>query len=189
LTIRTFIAIDVDDREVISKITRFQEELASSSSKLKLVEPENVHLTIKFLGNVEEHRLPHIYKVIDEISRRMSPFEMVLSGVGSFPSATRPRVIWVGIKEGFEEALHLIDLVESSLARLGFSRERRKPQPHVTVARVKYSSNDLERIISKFTDVEFGRILVKEVKVKKSTLTPKGPIYEDLYVSSLGVSD
>ncbi len=189
MAIRTFIAVDIDDREVISKITRLQEDLVRSSSRLKLVEPENIHLTIKFLGDVNKDRLPHIYRVVDEVSHKVSPFEMVLWGVGSFPSTTRPRVIWVGIKEGFEEAVHLIDLMESSLTELGFPREKKKPQPHVTVARVKYCSADLGRIISKFADLEFGSISVTQLKVKKSTLTSKGPVYEDLHTSALGASD
>ncbi|RLG42822.1 MAG: RNA 2',3'-cyclic phosphodiesterase, partial [Thermoproteota archaeon] len=105
-----------------------------------------------------------------------------LFGVGAFPSMSRPRVIWVGVEEGREELVRLMRWVDSRLRRLGFPREDREPHPHLTIARVKWlrDRESLKRVLSSLLSTDFGEIEVREIRLKKSTLTPKGPIYETL---------
>ncbi|MEM0294788.1 MAG: RNA 2',3'-cyclic phosphodiesterase [Candidatus Korarchaeum sp.] len=186
MAIRSFIAIDVRDPDVIAKILNIQEELISSNAKLKPVERENLHLTLKFLGNVEENRLDIIKKIMDDVLRGFQPFEMELISVGAFPTVSRPNVVWIGAGEGRDSFIRIAAELDRALSRLGFPREKREVEPHLTIARVKGSIGNLPEVIRRLSDARVGYITVEEVKLKKSTLTPEGPIYGDLHTVSLG---
>ncbi|MCS7102935.1 MAG: RNA 2',3'-cyclic phosphodiesterase [Candidatus Korarchaeum sp.] len=187
MAIRSFIAMDVNNPDVISKILSIQEELLSSNAKLKPVERENLHFTLKFLGDVEESRLEMIKKVMDDILRDFKPFEMELISVGAFPTMSRPNVIWIGTGEGRDLFIRIAGELDRALSRLGFQRERRGVEPHLTIARVKGPIGNLPEVVRRLSSVRIGYINVKEIKLKKSILTPKGPIYGDLHV--VGLSD
>ncbi len=174
-------AVDLDDELIRSKIIDIQREISSSSAKIKLVEPENLHITLKFLGEVEEARIPVIVKALEGALKGVSKFRVKLEGVGAFPRVSRPNVIWVGVSEGRDPLIRLANLVEDALKKVGFPKEKRPFEPHLTIARVKYRSSDLPGLITKVKGVEIGEIEVREVKLKKSTLTSKGPIYETLH--------
>jgi len=184
LPIRSFIAIDIEDPEVISKILSIQEEICSSSAKLKPVERENLHLTLKFLGEVEESKLGHVMNIMDDILKKFPQFRMKLKGVGAFPTINRPNVVWIGAEEGREAFVRVASELDRALSKMGFQREK-GIEPHLTIARVKGPIGNLPEIIRKLSDIEIGYIDVREVKLKKSTLTPKGPIYEDMHVVKL----
>jgi 2'-5' RNA ligase len=184
LPIRSFIAIDIEDPEVISKILSIQEEICSSSAKLKPVERENLHLTLKFLGEVEEGKLAHVKDTMDDILKKFSKFRMKLKGIGAFPTINRPNVVWIGVEEGRDSFVRVAIELDRALSRMGFQRER-EIEPHLTVARVKGPIGNLPEVIRRLSDIEIGYIDVREVKLKKSTLTPKGPIYEDMYIVEL----
>ncbi|MDK2383416.1 MAG: RNA 2',3'-cyclic phosphodiesterase, partial [Candidatus Korarchaeota archaeon] len=109
------------------------------------------------------------------------PFPMHLRGVGAFPKVSRPNVVWIGVDEGRDVFIGMAKELDRSLAKLGFRRETKGFEPHLTIARVKGYSGDLPEIIRRISDVDIGVIEVKEVRFKKSTLTPQGPIYETLY--------
>ncbi len=178
--IRTFVAVDLEDPKIAAKIEEVQRGIEATDNGVKLVEPENLHITLKFLGSVDEALVPEIVRVLE--GPDIGPFRAKLFGVGAFPNMTRPRVIWVGVEEGREELIRLIRWVDSRLRRLGFPKEDREPHPHLTIARVKWlrDSQSLKRILSSLLSTEFGEIEVREIRLKKSTLTPKGPIYETL---------
>ncbi len=181
MRLRTFVAVDLEDELVRGKIVDIQREISSSSARIKLVEPENLHITLKFLGEVEETRIPVIVKALEGALKGVDPFRIRLERVGAFPRVSRPNVIWVGVSDGRDSLIRLANLVEDALRKVGFPKEKRSFEPHLTIARVKYRSSDLPSLITRVENVEIGEIEVREVRLKKSTLTPKGPIYETLH--------
>lgn len=178
--IRCFIAIDVDNPEIVSKIVSIQKELEAGGSKIKPVEPENLHLTLFFLGEQPP-------KVVEKVQDAMSAvdfrsFVMKLQGLGAFPSQERPRVIWVGVTQGFEEVQAIYRALRPKLQAIPLRLESEEEfVPHITIARVKFSGYALRKVIASLKDVELGLQEVKAIRLKKSTLTPRGPIYETLY--------
>ena len=112
--------------------------------EVRWVRPENVHLTLKFLGDVPEDDLGHIAEALEQLRLRYGPFEAELSGFGAFPSARRARILWAGIGEGSEPLRALAGDVEASLERLGFEREDRVYVPHLTLGRARGRPVSLE---------------------------------------------
>ena len=156
--------------------------ISSSGSAIKPVEPENLHVTLKFLGEVGEDDVPKIVETLKGVKRK--EFTIKLNGVGGFPSNRNPRVVWIGIREGYPELRALHDEVEGVLVRY-FPRERREFKAHLTIARVKRGGRALAPLLEKFADEDFGVVQVKEFKLKRSELTPRGPIYTDIEVYPL----
>jgi 2'-5' RNA ligase len=198
-SMRAFIAVDLSDG-IKSRIKEIQNEFRDgdsdvpSQSGLRFVNARQAHITLKFLGNVPDAKVGEIKRALGEINQ--PSFDMELRGVGFFPEATvqkakRIRVIWIGGRKGVGveglKALH--QEVESKMAELGFQAER-KFSTHVTLCRVKkMNREEIELVlkqIDRMREAEVGKMSVEEIKLKKSTLTPKGPIYEDVYVKRLG---
>ncbi|MEM2482491.1 RNA 2',3'-cyclic phosphodiesterase [Candidatus Nezhaarchaeota archaeon WYZ-LMO8] len=178
--IRCFISIDIDNPELVSKIVEVQKKLEVEGTKLKPVEPENLHLTLFFLGEQPPKIVEKVQDTMSTIS--FKPFTMKLEGLGAFPSYERPRVIWVGVTEGFEEVQEIYRSLRPKLQAIPIRLEPEEAfVPHITIARVKFSGYALKRAIASLKDLELGLQEVKSVKLKKSTLTPRGPIYETLY--------
>ena len=182
--IRCFIAIDVDDPDVIRQIARSQQELLSSGAKLKLVEPQNLHFTLHFLGNVDEQRIPELTDIL--MKQEGTVFDIGLVGLGCF-RPQRPRVIWIGCTTGANQIIQHQQAIGRELRVHKFPSEKRKYSPHLTVVRVRSGVNRIQlmEIVNQHTNKEFGSCQVKAIKLKKSTLTPKGPIYEDLAIKTL----
>jgi 2'-5' RNA ligase len=191
---RAFIAVDLSE-EIRTRLAEIQEEFArlGLEGTVKFVNPKQAHQTVKFLGNVPDDNVEQITNALAGI--RQKPFDIELRGVGSFPAASLEkarniRVIWVGMKAGEAQLKALQEAVEAEMHALGFPREKRF-NAHVTLCRVKRpfrSKGELRRVLSKMEelrDAEVGTMRVEELKLKKSTLTPKGPIYEDVYVQGL----
>lgn len=183
---RTFVALEISE-EVRERLVRFQQRLLQGWASLKLVEPENLHLTLKFLGEVEEGRLGEVEEALRRGCSRASPFTMEVRGTGVFPSPQYVRVVWAGVGEGWERVSSLQREVDRELGRLGFSRDT-DFVPHLTLARVKRVKDRGEflRAVEGGRREEFGRVEVREVHLKKSVLTPRGPLYEDLRVIPIG---
>jgi 2'-5' RNA ligase len=179
--IRCFIAVEVDDSDVIREITKIQHELQSSGAKLKLVEPQNLHFTLHFLGNVAEERLPELANILQKVVGKT--FDVELLGVGCF-RPRRPRVIWIGCEAGADQLIHHQKFLGRELRSHGFPSEKRKYSPHLTIIRVRSGRNreELMELVDQYASKGLGKFRVKDIKLKKSTLTPKGPIYEDLAV-------
>ncbi|HDM92333.1 MAG TPA: RNA 2',3'-cyclic phosphodiesterase [Candidatus Korarchaeota archaeon] len=178
--IRTFIAVDLEDEEAIARIVQIQREILATGNDVKLVEPENLHVTLKFLGSVDEALIPEIGRVLS--NPEMPPFRARLVGLGAFPNPTRPRVIWIGFEEGRREIAELMMWADARLRTLGFPKEAREPEPHLTIARVKRLRNrgSLRRLFTSLVSADVGIMEVSEIRVKKSILRPEGPIYETL---------
>lgn len=174
---RAFIAIEIPE-ELKEEIIKLQNEIVSKvgREKLKLVERENLHITIKFLGEISDRDVKIIKEKIEEVCRKKIPFSISLIGLGVFPNEDYIRVIWVGGKS--RELEEIAEGLNRELNKeLGLSKEEFKI--HLTVSRVKEKIN-IKDILEKYKEKKFGEFEVKEIKLKKSTLTPAGPIYEDL---------
>ncbi len=182
---RLFIAIDINNSTVRSKLRRFQEELESSGADIKLVELDNLHLTLRFIGEVKDSIAPTIASKLSTISGNV--FRIHLIGTGAFPNMDYPRVVWVGMREGSNEAAALHDAVNEALADV-VGKESDEFSPHITMARVKSGRNKAKLIqaINEWQEADFGWQDVNSIKLKRSTLTPRGPIYEDIHEVRLG---
>lgn len=180
---RLFVAMDLDEN-VIERLSSVQERLRSGDFDLKLVEPENLHLTLKFLGEVQENQLRNVEKLISEAVDGFHQFTLSFHGIGHF-GGRRVSVIWTGVKEGREEFVALAKELERKLSFI--RKDEHEPSPHLTIARVKSGRNAdrLSREVDSLRDVKVGEVRVKEVKLKQSVLTPQGPIYSDVKVFPL----
>jgi len=181
---RCFIAVDVEEPKLLDAIAEAQRRLQSSGADLKLVERENLHITLRFLGEIP----PSLAEAVGELIREMSfkPFRVCFRGVGAFPNIHRPRVIWIGVSDGAEELKGLYAQVERGLLGLGLRGEDRPFTPHLTIARVRSGRNRdrLAMTLESLIDAEFGSLTVSHVRLKRSTLTPRGPIYTTLAEST-----
>lgn len=173
---RSFIAVSVSD-EVRNNVLLLQQSL-STLLEWKPVEPENLHVTIKFLGEIEETKVRSIVERIQHACSGFKKFEVTFYGLGAFPSLAAPRVLWVGIREGLETLVSLIQTIETELSKIGFPREK-EHVPHLTVGRVKFlpDRNKFLAATKGLQDKSFGKTVVSSVDLMKSTLTPRGPIY------------
>jgi len=182
--IRSFIAVEVANEQILARIGSILQDLVATRADLKLVERENTHFTLHFLGNVDTSRLPELKSILQEID--VPTFDAQIQGLGCF-SPNRPRVIWVGVTNGADQLIQIQGFLGARLREHRFSVEGRQFSPHLTVARVRSGANrgELLRVIDKNANLDFGLLHVTAVKLKKSTLTPRGPIYEDLEVKNL----
>ncbi len=173
IMIRTFVAVNLDPaiKERIGEACR-----DFVMKGVKTVEPELVHITLKFLGDVEEDRLDAIAEALKSVT--VKPFTATFRSIGGFPGAKNPRVIWIGAEGRFEE---LNREVEDALAGIGFKREGRF-SAHATIARVKFPAPEqmrsLPQLFEKYKDFYAGSMPVDRIHVMKSTLSPRGPTYE-----------
>jgi 2'-5' RNA ligase len=173
---RTFVAIEVSDQGVLNSISQVQAEL---NIKAKPVEIHNMHFTVQFLGEVSEEM---VRKISSELSSlEFTPFSVSFVGVGVFPKPSSPRVIWIGTNEGADELEKLAEMIRMKLSQLGFQPDK-KFKPHVTIFRVKNKIEDISDKLEKFSSYSFGKQMIYEIKLKKSELTPEGPIYTDVLV-------
>ena len=185
--VRVFIAVDIEDPLLLSRLERLRDSLEGTGVPMKPVEIENMHITIRFIGEIPESRIEDIISTaLEPID--VTPFTIKLAGLGGFPNPYRPRVVWVGVSQGAESLEAINHIVETGLRKAGFRPERQEFHAHVTLARIKGTRN-LEKMVKmmiSYRDVEIGEMLVDKVRLKKSTLTRKGPIYETLYEKRLG---
>ncbi len=180
--LRVFIAVDVEDPLLVSRLERIKESLVATGVPMKPVETQNLHITLRFIGEIPLGLVEEIKRsVLAEL--KFESFTIELKGLGAFPGPYRPRVVWVGVSRGTEELRAIHDEIERSLRRLGIPPEKEKSYvPHLTLARVKGSRNiqALTRLILDYEDYVFGEMVVDKVRLKKSILTRSGPIYETL---------
>jgi 2'-5' RNA ligase len=178
--IRSFIAFDIDSETVIKHLTEIQKTLVNTGADLKMVQPQNIHVTMRFLGNIPPNMVDSIHEQMEKVS--FTPFEIELRGLGAFPTLRYARVVWVGIKKGAEKLTDIFNQLEPRLHGLGFKPDPKGFSPHLTIARVKSGRNKTELIctIQEFEDYQFGVIKGSSLRLKKSVLTPKGPIYSTL---------
>ncbi|MHA2245557.1 MAG: RNA 2',3'-cyclic phosphodiesterase [Candidatus Hodarchaeales archaeon] len=180
--VRSFICVEINDSDIVNQIEEILSKIRFSG--VRTVKSFQLHLTLKFLGEIPESRISTIKKEIQTI--KIHPFEISLEGMGCFPNLNYIRVVWIGIKAGSNNLKQLAYLIEEKLNPIGFPKEKRGFSPHLTLARIKKLPNPDKRKLTDFiqssNDLSFGVQMIEEFILKKSTLTPKGPIYEDLLI-------
>lgn len=191
-TIRTFIAIELNEalRHALAQTqARFQRE--PSARVVRWVVPENIHLTLKFLGEVDAAQLPALQRAVADACARNAPFTLTLGGAGAFPNTRQPNVVWIGARGQIENAARLAEQIDLACAALGFAREARAFTPHLTLGRVKREASPNERqhlgaLIADARIGDLGDLRVERVSVMKSVLTPRGSVYTRLAECALG---
>jgi 2'-5' RNA ligase len=177
--IRTFIAVDID-KTLRDRVIALQERLAATAMEVKWVEPENLHVTLLFLGEVPDRDLINVCRATTQACSRLPVFTCDLEGVGCFPNERRPSVVWVGVGTGAGEFRQLHDALEKPFLELGcYRREVRQYTPHLTLGRVKHegANEELVKNLQKLKKWQGGQMQAKEVLVMSSQLTSKGPVY------------
>ena len=182
--IRTFIAIDIP---VSQKVTEIINELKKTQINAKIVETENMHLTLKFLGDTDENLIDEIEKIIKDAVINIQPFEIILKNMGVFPNQNYIKVAWIGI-ENAEPLKKIAETIDAKLNNLGFEKEKRPFSVHLTIARIKSAKNKekLIDLIDKYQKTELQKIKINKIFLKKSILTPNGPIYSNLKEITIG---
>ena len=174
---RLFIAIEIPE-DVKEHLVKIQENIDTAKNKIRLVNKGNMHLTLKFLGEAQPDKAEILNKNLKEIA--FKPFSVNLDAIGIFPSEDYIRVVWVGLKPE-DQVLELQKNIDENLKKL--FRKEKGFKPHLTIARVKYIE-DKKQFIDKLKQIKVDnkKIEVDNFKLVKSTLTPKGPVYEYLEV-------
>ena len=180
---RGFFGIPVSN-ELKHKILSIQKRF--SNFDIKFVEPENLHFNLKFFREIGNEEIDKLKQILEEISEKFEPFEIEIKGVGAFPSKNYIRVIWLGVKEGYNIMTSLAENIQDSIEALGFLKEGRFV-PHLTLGRVRTARNKevLRSLIEELKDVEIGKMKIDVVKLFKSKLSPQGPIYEEVFKVTL----
>ncbi len=194
---RAFIAIELSP-EIKDSLAQIESHLKYSGADVKWVEKDNIHLTLKFLGEITEEKCEKIKSILYEIGKDIKPFELSLKiskegsdpFLGAFPNLEHPRVIWVGLDKGAAEARILAEKIDEALSKIGFQKESRPFAAHLTIGRVRSAKNK-EALKEKITLYQVQKASgtwykVSSVILFQSTLTPKGPIYTKLHEARLG---
>ncbi len=178
--VRGFLSFDIGEESVKKKLSYMQMQAAQTGADLKPVEIENIHMTIRFLGDITLNMADKIYKVMQEVE--FKPFQVQLMGIGVFPNLNFPRVLWAGIAQGASQLQEIFNQIEPKLRNLGFSPDRNPFSPHLTIARVRSGKNkqQLADFVTKNSKYEFGTVDAACFRLKRSQLTPNGPIYSTL---------
>jgi len=182
--VRTFVAVELPG-EVRNRACQLIESLRrSSETNVRWVTPDQLHWTLKFLGDVDLLEIPEICRRLSTAVAPLAPFDVAARGVGAFPDTLRPRTVWIGMREGLESMIALHAVVENVLADLGFRQEQRRFRPHITLGRVRGAApgdqQEFAERLKEYADFEAGISSVFEVAVFSSHPGPKGPIYEPL---------
>jgi 2'-5' RNA ligase len=176
--IRAFIAIELPGK-IGDQLRSIKQSLANriTSGDVRWVKTANIHLTLRFLGNVREDTVANLGKGLDAVTENQSPFSLELNGLGCFPNPRRPRVVWVGLSGDTDRLSDLNKSVESMLESMGWEGERRKYHPHLTLGRVKKANKVIEARFPWGSRISEGRIDVKAIHLIESGLLPSGAVY------------
>lgn len=182
---RAFIAID-PPQEIKNYLADIQTKLKKSNADVKWVKPQNIHLTLKFLGEIDDTKLHKIIDILNGISLNHAGFFMRTAHVGAFPRIQSPRVIWVGIDKGNDRITSIVHELEEKIEKIGLPKEEKSFSSHITIGRTKSSLNReklsglLNNAAHEGLATNFPEFFVPNIILFKSVLTPQGPVYETL---------
>ena len=176
---RTFIALEIKEniKELLASV---QQKIGSKTGGIKWVKPNNLHLTLKFLGPTPEDKIEDISAVLEKVAGGLARFNVFVSGLGAFPSINDPKVIWAGLKA--DDVLYKLQKdLDISLESLGFAREKRSFSPHLTIGRVRdnMAKKKLREVFEQVR-AETGSSKAENITFYKSDLMPEGPVYTGL---------
>ena len=176
---RVFIAVDIND-EMRRELTRIQNVLSGKLVNAKWVKPQNLHITIKFLGEIEPEAVGDITLSLEKPIKETPSFYIELGELGVFPNMKRPAVFWAGLKKGREEMSRLNELIQNSLYQIGYEKDSKPFSPHITLARFRkpVPSNQIVKAIESVSPIKKAGHTINGVSIYESTLKPKGPEYK-----------
>ena len=185
---RTFIAIELP-KEIRDYLGNLEDALKATQGDVKWVEPKNIHLTLKFLGEIDEPKKEKINSILDAVAKEKSSYKIRISSLGAFPKLNFPRVIWVGADQGDTETKEIAKILEEKIQKLGIPKEGRAFSSHITIGRTR-STKNREKLVQELKNAaDFSgsnlEFTVTKITLFKSTLTPTGPIYEVLKEANL----
>jgi 2'-5' RNA ligase len=167
------------------------DKLRVAAAEVNWVRPEQMHLTLKFLGDVRDTETPDICRVVHDVASQFEPFEIICRGAGAFPNSREPRTLWIGIEDGADELKRLQAALDEALkSQLGFAKEQRGFHPHLTIGRVKReapgSRGELAHLLEQHVQFDADLAVIDEVVTFASFLDRKGPTHEALDHGELG---
>uniref|UniRef100_A0A7C1T158 RNA 2',3'-cyclic phosphodiesterase n=1 Tax=Thermofilum pendens TaxID=2269 RepID=A0A7C1T158_THEPE len=178
--LRVFIAVKVDEPSLVARVKQLQEDLERAGLRAKYVEPENLHITLRFVGEIPAEKVGLLRQKLREVCYRK--FSMLIKGAGAFPNLSRPRVLWLGVDEGAAELSQLAGFISRIVDSLRLGSPSGSSEetftPHLTIARLKAPPPpEARRIVESLAEAVFGQQYVDSFYLFKSDLTPRGPIY------------
>src|SRR5438132_8138465 len=187
--LRTFIAVEMSP-SVIARVGDLIDKLRVAAAEINWVRPQQMHLTLKFLGDVPDTETPDICRVVDQVAAVFEPFEITCRGVGAFPNSRDPRTLWIGIEDGAEELKRLQAALDTALKmELGFAKEPRGFHPHLTLGRVKRElpggQGELTKLLEQHVHLHADLAIIAELVTFASFLGRQGPSHEPLAHSPL----
>jgi len=184
--LRTFIAVELSN-DFRHALTEIQNQLKSSDADVKWVKPDNIHITLKFLGSIPPKKVKAIKEFFPEIFDSSHVFDVQLANLGAFPSINKPKVIWAGLDDPDGRLKLLANHTEEFLCRLGFPKEHKEFKSHITLGRLRSfkNLNPLTEALQKTAVPSQMKQRIEKITFFKSTLTPQGPIYESLLTYTL----
>lgn len=178
--IRSFIAFDIENEDIIRSLSKIQSMLLETGADLKIVKPENIHITVRFLGEISSVMIDKVFGEMEKVN--FAPFDIEIKGLGAFPNLRHINVVWAGIRRGASELRNIYYQLEPNLQKIGLRSDDKGFSPHLTIARVRTgkSRDYLANLINDLEGYEFGIVKARCLRLKKSVLTPQGPIYSTL---------
>ncbi len=177
--VRTFVALLIP-KDWADYLARVESDLRAATSGLSWAKPENLHLTLRFLGDLGDSGVQRAGRAVERGAAEVPAFRARLGGLGAFPSLTRPRVLWTGLAEGTEEASALALAVNRALMRDGFGSPDKPFQAHLTLARVREGAQGLAALRDYAAAPVPGSAILDQVALMKSELHPAGARYTPL---------
>ncbi|HEY8449298.1 MAG TPA: RNA 2',3'-cyclic phosphodiesterase, partial [Bacillota bacterium] len=186
-TLRCFVAVPVNGG-VREQIAAWRNQIRKLLPNAKWVHPDHYHLTLKFYGELAQSTVEKLAEALRAALSAYGTFEIELGGLGAFPDLQRPRVLWVGVRRGAEHLRELAGIVEAASVGLELPAERDDYHPHLTLARfrVPIQAKDLAPDLLLANELSWGPFTVETAHLISSRLTPRGPIYTNLYAFPLG---
>ncbi len=182
MAIRSFLAFEIPD-EIKETVLSIYKGLKESELDIRWVREENIHLTVVFMGNVQEKDIDAIEKEVKKVCSKYAPFRIKVKGAGVFSNLRNARVLWIGVKGDIERMSYFRNSLQKKLKPFGIKEESRSFSPHLTVGRFRKGFNDpkrLKELIEKFKDIESSEVILKELSLFKSDLRPDGAVYTKL---------
>ena len=185
-SIRSFVAIELSP-DTKAQIKELQDELKASTADVRWVRTEGMHLTLKFLGEIQEEKIPEIADVLKQCSGETGRFNLTIHSLGAFPNETNPKVIWIGVEDDSGRLRTAQQSIEKGLAAMGFKEEKRSFTPHLTLGRLKSPKGRraVGQRLEASRDCDCGISVVKEICLFKSDLKPSGAVYTKLKTFAL----
>lgn len=185
--VRAFIACDIPEA-LLDKVSKVQDRLKAVNADVSWTRVAGIHLTLKFLGDIEEGQIDEVAAVIAGKSTGQPPFEIKIKGVGTFHGTKNPRVVWLGVEDAARGLSTLHDAMDGGLNALGFEPEGREFMPHLTLGRVKGSRGreELVKAVSELRELDIGSFNIDRVVLYRSDLKPTGAVYIKLKEVILG---